>query len=374
MAKQGSSGQPHQFGDAESAAAKPDASAKHGGEGSSADAGKPAETKAERRARANRWWERYTTWPMFLLSLIFVALSAVIVAQPSELSHLAMRAVYAAAGVLWVVFIVDYLVHWLLSASRVRFARRHSFELASIIIPYLRPFLLISYVWLLPSPKAGTAGSLRTRAMVSAGLFSLCLVYTTSTVVWVVEHRDPQANIVNWGDAIWWGFTTISTVGYGDFYPVTLVGRSIAILLMTGGVFVIGVVSAAAVSAFSETVSRYAKEHAGELAAQAALVPHRHRHHSAYATTPDALVGTLSMGAAPAAPLHPTTQEPGSGGPSSGGPSSGGPSQPGSSEPGAGQQPGAQPAADIGEAPNAAATPSAAAGPGRDQEDPAPTS
>jgi voltage-gated potassium channel len=58
----------------------------------------------------------------------------------------------------------------------------------------------------------------------------------------------PQANIRSAGDALWWALCTISTVGYGDFYPVTWEGRIVAAILMTTGVGMIGVLSGTMVS------------------------------------------------------------------------------------------------------------------------------
>ena len=54
------------------------------------------------------------------------------------------------------------------------------------------------------------------------------------------EGRSPDANIVTGGDALWWGFVTITTVGYGDFYPVTSLGRMVGVLVMFAGVGIIG--------------------------------------------------------------------------------------------------------------------------------------
>jgi voltage-gated potassium channel len=47
--------------------------------------------------------------------------------------------------------------------------------------------------------------------------------------VYLAEHHHHGANIIKLGDALWWAVVTISTVGYGDFYAVTTVGRIIAI-------------------------------------------------------------------------------------------------------------------------------------------------
>ena len=50
----------------------------------------------------------------------------------------------------------------------------------------------------------------------------------------------PESNIKTASDAIWWAFTTITTVGYGDVYPVTAGGRVIAALLIITGVGLFG--------------------------------------------------------------------------------------------------------------------------------------
>ena len=61
-----------------------------------------------------------------------------------------------------------------------------------------------------------------------------------SFLVLQFESRSPDANITTGGDAIWWGFVTITTVGYGDFYPVTTLGRLVGVSVMFAGVGIIG--------------------------------------------------------------------------------------------------------------------------------------
>ena len=61
-----------------------------------------------------------------------------------------------------------------------------------------------------------------------------------SILVLEFESRSPGANIQSGGDAIWWGLVTITTVGYGDFYPTTLMGRLTGIFVMFAGIGIIG--------------------------------------------------------------------------------------------------------------------------------------
>jgi voltage-gated potassium channel len=63
---------------------------------------------------------------------------------------------------------------------------------------------------------------------------SLCVMVFSAIAVLNVED-SPEANIKDTGDAFWWAFVTMTTVGYGDKYPLTTEGRIIACVLMTAG-------------------------------------------------------------------------------------------------------------------------------------------
>jgi len=66
------------------------------------------------------------------------------------------------------------------------------------------------------------------------------VLVTASILVLIFEDRAADANILSGGDALWWAVVTMSTVGYGDFYPVTTGGRIIAFFVMITGVGIIG--------------------------------------------------------------------------------------------------------------------------------------
>ena len=69
------------------------------------------------------------------------------------------------------------------------------------------------------------------------------------------ERSSPNANISDVGDAIWWAVTTMTTVGYGDHYPVTAAGRLLAFGPMIGGIALLGTVTATLASWIRETVA-----------------------------------------------------------------------------------------------------------------------
>jgi len=85
--------------------------------------------------------------------------------------------------------------------------------------------------------------------LISVTLSSLLLT-TFSSIAILIAEQGPQANIKTAEDAMWWSVTTITTVGYGDKYPVTLEGRVIAMGLMICGVGVFGTLSGLVASYF----------------------------------------------------------------------------------------------------------------------------
>lgn len=65
------------------------------------------------------------------------------------------------------------------------------------------------------------------------------IVYGGGFGVYLAEHNHPGANIIRLYDAFWWAVVTITTVGYGDYYPVTEVGRLIAVFVMFSGIGIV---------------------------------------------------------------------------------------------------------------------------------------
>ena len=75
-------------------------------------------------------------------------------------------------------------------------------------------------------------------------LFMVIVVLEFGSILVVFfEQQDPAANIKTGGDAVWWAFVSITTVGYGDQYPVTMGGRTMAVLVLATGVGLFGVLS-----------------------------------------------------------------------------------------------------------------------------------
>jgi len=71
-------------------------------------------------------------------------------------------------------------------------------------------------------------------------LLALVVMSVSSVLILQFESRSPDAKIVTGGDALWWAVVTITTVGYGDYYPVTALGRIVAVFVMVSGIGIIG--------------------------------------------------------------------------------------------------------------------------------------
>lgn len=80
-------------------------------------------------------------------------------------------------------------------------------------------------------------------SLLGAAFLALFLILISSAIIVPLESVSPQANILSGDDAIWWSFVTITTVGYGDRFPVTDAGRFVAAILMTFGVGLFGVLT-----------------------------------------------------------------------------------------------------------------------------------
>jgi voltage-gated potassium channel len=152
------------------------------------------------------------------------------------------------ALVAWALFVVDYVALLALSRDRAAFVRGHLFDLAVVALPLLRPLRLLRLVTLLSVLNRNVARSMRGRvAVYGAGPTSLVL-FIASLAVLDAERGAKGATITTIGDALWWAFTTVMTVGYGDRYPITTEGRFIAAGLMPAGMALLGIVTASLAS------------------------------------------------------------------------------------------------------------------------------
>jgi voltage-gated potassium channel len=151
----------------------------------------------------------------------------------------------------WAVFAADYSKRLLEQprGSRTAWVRTHPLDLAAVLLPMLRILRIVSIIARLAiTAQRGRAE----RFMVSTVATALVVVLASAAAVLDAERGAEGANITSYGDAVWWAMTTVTTVGYGDRFPVTGEGRLIASLLMMVGIGVVGSVIGAVTAHFSE--------------------------------------------------------------------------------------------------------------------------
>lgn len=196
-------------------------------------------------------WEKAAEWPLTIAAILFLAAYATqILARPGGLLSALCELVL---WVTWAVFLVDYVIRLTLAEHRWRWFYRHLLDLAIVVLPMLRPLRLMRFFTVLAILGRGTGTMLRGRVVLYTVGATVLTVFIAALAV--LDAERGVGNIKTFGDAIWWAFVTITTVGYGDFYPVTFAGRFVAVGLMVGGLALIGVVTATLASWIVERVS-----------------------------------------------------------------------------------------------------------------------
>jgi voltage-gated potassium channel len=211
-------------------------------------------------------WESRAEWLLAGVAVVFlVAYSVQVLAQPRGLTKSLLEwFMYA----LWLAFAVDYLARLILADRRMRWFFRNLLDLAVIAIPFLRPLRMLRLVAVIDALQKAFGDANRGRLVIYTAFSAVLLIYAGSLAELDAERSGP-GRIKNFGDAIWWSLTTITTVGYGDFVPFTFLGRLVAALLMLGGISVIGVITA---TVATWIIQRVAEEDAEKQAAAAAQI------------------------------------------------------------------------------------------------------
>jgi voltage-gated potassium channel len=188
-------------------------------------------------------WEHLTQRPLLALALLFAVAYAVPIVDDSA-GHSLTALCTVVEWVVWGAFAADYVARLALSDRRKEFVRRHWLDLLAVVVPILQPLRLLRLVatLLLVGRRARMADQIRLTTYVAGAVVGLLMF--GSLAVLSVERDAPEGNIRTLGDALWWSFTTMTTVGYGDHAPTTGLGRMIAVGLMLSGIALLGVVTA----------------------------------------------------------------------------------------------------------------------------------
>lgn len=207
----------------------------------------PATTPVQR-------WERRTEVPLLLLAAAFLVAYAWPILDP-RIDASVRSVLDIASWTVWVAFALDLAIRLVLAEQRRRYAARHWYDVALIALPLLRPLRLLRLVALARMLDRGVASGLAGRVTAYVVGTAIAAVGLGALAVLDAEQSAPDATIGSFGDALWWATATVTTVGYGDLYPVTTTGRMVAVVLMVIGIAVVGSVTAAVAAWFVTSVA-----------------------------------------------------------------------------------------------------------------------
>jgi len=195
--------------------------------------------------------ERVTKYPMTLLGLAWLVVA--IVVGTTSINGTASTALVGTLFGLWVILLAEYLVRLVVSPDRRSYLKRRWVEPATVVMPPLQGWHLIG---LERMSILIHEGELRVEVILKHHSLFRVLIAAAGTLflgAWLVllfEDHAQGSNIHNYPDALWWAIVTVTTVGYGDRYPVTSGGRAVATVLMLVGIGLIGVLTATVASVF----------------------------------------------------------------------------------------------------------------------------
>ena len=184
-----------------------------------------------------------------IISLLAAAvLTNVVLAREGTLSTAEINVVKVINWTVWVVFVIDYFARLYLAESRKKFFLHNLIDLLSIIpfgafMPGLRALRILRVVYLLRvvSRFSRTITQFGALALKNDFHYLFILTMMLMTLGTIIISRCEN---MNFEDALWWSFVTITTVGYGDISPKSGEGRIVAVVLMFIGIGLISALTA----------------------------------------------------------------------------------------------------------------------------------
>ena len=145
-----------------------------------------------------------------------------------------------------VIYGIDLVIRARLAPRHLEYVRTHPIALLAVIFPPIRVIFSLRLI-----RSLFRRGNI-TRFLIAAGI----LLINGAIIVYFYEYNAPDANITSPWASIWWAIVTVATVGYGDYYPVTVAGRIVASVIMAIGILTLAVITAQVSSSFVDQAKR----------------------------------------------------------------------------------------------------------------------
>lgn len=227
----------------------------------------PNNPKQVRAAARLTKYENATAWTMVILSILYLVLYSFYVLEP-DFTDTERSLLNTGMNVIWIIFIFDLLTRAFLAPHFFAYLVHHPIDVIAVAIPALRVLRVLRVLtagqWLISRGSRLKFGRTAT-AVVIAFIF---VTYLASLAVLNAERGAPGAKIETFPDALWWSIVTMSTVGYGEYYPVTENGRLIAAGVMVVGISLLGLVGASVASSVISRLSGKQVQSQDEVRAQ----------------------------------------------------------------------------------------------------------
>ena len=198
-------------------------------------------------------------WDLTVIAVTVLSLALVVVDALFDLGRVVARVIFWLDNAACLFFVVDFVRRYQRAVRKREFVRRNWVDLLGAVplIDAFRGVRLIRLVRLVRLTRLAPYWQslsrrydipMPTGALTSIGVFTV-LVWVASASAFYRFERGHNDKITELSDALWWGMTTLSTVGYGDIYPETQGGRVVAVATMVLGIGLLGAVAATVASA-----------------------------------------------------------------------------------------------------------------------------
>jgi voltage-gated potassium channel len=195
--------------------------------------------------------ERVTKYPLVLLGVAWLVVAIAVLTK--DLNGSASTFLVGSLFVLWAIALVEYAVRLVITPDRRGYLKRRWVEPATVLVPPLQGWHLVGMEKM---SLLVYEGELRAETILKHhSLFRVLIaaagtLFVGSWLVLLFEENAKGSNIHSYPEALWWAIVTVTTVGYGDRYPVSAGGRAVAVVLMLVGIGLIGVLTATVASVF----------------------------------------------------------------------------------------------------------------------------
>ena len=194
-------------------------------------------------------WEERSSTPMFVASVLYLlAFAAPIMSTRIQEPYDGYLNIIQM--ILWGLFAADYCIRLYLAPRRLYFITHNLMNLAIVLLPAWRIVSFLAMIHLTTNRQYKRLSELAVKLFGYTAIFIIMF----ALAIYSVESSEPGAMIRDLPTAYWWTFTTLATVGYGDVYPITGIGRVIAVVVMLYGVGMVAVATGALASWIIEKI------------------------------------------------------------------------------------------------------------------------